>query len=100
MNKITLTDEEILHVAKLASLFLSTEEIEKFKPQLISIIDFISKLSDIDTSKVLANTKTTNLVNVFREDKIDPERQLTQDEALSNALETHNGYFKIPAVFD
>jgi len=94
----TLTRDDILHVAKLSNLTLTEEEIEKFTPQLSKVVDFISELSEVDTQNVKATSQTTNLKNVFREDKIKSSSVLSQDEALSGSKEKHNGLFKVPAI--
>lgn len=99
-KKTKLTTDDIKHVAKLANLPLSNEELQKFLPQLLAILDFVSKLQEIDTSKIAPTSQVTGLENVFREDEVDATRMLSQEEALSNAPATHNGYFKVPSVFN
>lgn len=81
-----LTKKQVLHVAELSNLTLSSVEIKKFTPQLTKIIDFIAKLSEVDTDNILPTSQTTNLVNVTREDKVVGEN-----------IE-HNGYFKVKAI--
>lgn len=98
MAKKKLTVDEVKHVAKLANLPLSDEEIILFIIQLSAILDFVSKLQKIDTNDVGETSQVTGLENVFREDEIDNERLLTQEEALANAKETHNGFFKVPKI--
>lgn len=98
MAKSKLTKDDVIHVAKLASLPLTDEELTLFLVQLSAILDFVAKLQKIDTKGVKETSQVTGLVNVFREDEIDNERLLTQDEALANARETHNGFFKVPKI--
>lgn len=98
MAKQKLTIDEVKHVAKLANLPLSDEEIILFIIQLSAILAFVSKLQKIDTKNVKETSQVTGLENVFREDEIDNERLLTQEEALANAKETHNGFFKVPKI--
>lgn len=81
-----LTKKQVLHVAELSNLTLSSVEIKKFTPQLTKIIDFIAKLSEVDTDNILPTSQTTNLVNVTREDKVVGEN-----------IE-HNDYFKVKAI--
>lgn len=95
-----ISHDDILHVASLAILVLSSEEFDMFLPQLNSILDFISKLQQVDTSNVQPTSQVTGLLNVFREDKVDETRVFSQEKALSNAPATHNGFFKVPSVFD
>jgi aspartyl-tRNA(Asn)/glutamyl-tRNA(Gln) amidotransferase subunit C len=93
-----LTKDEIEHVAKLSKLNLTEGEIEKFLPQLSNVIDYVSELSEVDTSKMEPTSQTTGLTDVYRQDEGKPEGSLTQDEALSGTEETHNGYFKVGAI--
>ena len=96
MAKLTKTD--VLHIAELARLKLTESEVLKFLPQLSTIVDYIGKLSKIDTSKVQATSQTTGLVDIFREDRVVSDGSLSQDEALSGTEETYNGYFKVGAI--
>jgi|SRR3989344_5810350 len=96
MAKLTKTD--VLHIAELAKLDLTEDEVTKFLPQLSTIVDYIGNLSKIDTSKVEATSQTTGLVDVFREDRVVSDGSLSQDEALSGNEETYNGYFKVGAI--
>ena len=96
MSKIS--DKDIKHVAKLASLDIKSSEVKKFKGQLSEIVDYISELSEVDTKDQDETARTTKLENVVRDDEISPG--LNQVEALSGSDETHNGYFKVPGIFD
>lgn len=86
------------HVAKLASLPLKKEEIEKFQKQLSSILNYIAKLNELDTKNIEPTSQVTGLENVTRDDK--PSPSLSQEEALKNAKSKHNGFFKVPAIFN
>ena len=93
-----ISKEQIEHIAKLANLTLSAEELEKFSGQLSETIDYIKKLNVLDTSIVLPTAQTTGLKNVFREDKVQPS--LPQRNVLSNAKKTYKGFFVTKSVFD
>jgi aspartyl-tRNA(Asn)/glutamyl-tRNA(Gln) amidotransferase subunit C len=93
-----LTNTEVLHVAKLAKLNLSEEEIEKFTTQLSSVLDYINELNEVDTSNIEPTSQTTGLENVKRDDVYKTDHVLTQAEALAGSDKTHNGYFKVDAV--
>ena len=60
---------------------------------------FVSKLQKIPTKDVIPTSQVNGLENVYREDEIDKSRMLTQEDALANAPATHNGFFKVKAVF-
>ncbi|KKU90013.1 MAG: Aspartyl/glutamyl-tRNA(Asn/Gln) amidotransferase subunit C [Microgenomates group bacterium GW2011_GWA1_48_10] len=101
MAKIqTLSTDEVKHVAKLANLSFDSEDLQKYLPQLSAILDFVGKLQEIDTKNIPATSQVTGLENIFREDEVDATRMLSQEDALSNAKETHNGFFKVPAIFE
>lgn len=94
-----LTRDDVLHVANLAKLNLTEEEIEKFTPQLSTIINFISQLNKVDTVGIEPTSQTTGLTDVFREDEVKPS-SIDQDGALSGTDQTYNGYFKVPAILE
>lgn len=86
-------------IANLAKLPISEPDLTRLQKQLAAILDFVSKLQEINTLEVAPTSQVTGLVNVMREDEIDTTRMLTQDQALSNAPDTHNGFFKVPFVW-
>lgn len=99
MSKKSLTNNDLERMAKLAQLPLSRQEKRKLLPQLSLIIKFVSKLQKLDTKNVQPTSQVTGLVNVFREDKVETQRMLSQQEALKNAPSSYKAYFKVPAIF-
>src|SRR5688572_16233415 len=93
-----LTKQDVLHVANLAKLNLTDNEVDKFTTQLSSIVNYMEELNEVDTDNIDPTTQTTGLTNVLRGDEIKTDQVLSQDEALSGTDETHNGYFKVPAI--
>ena len=93
-----MTKINIHHVASLASLPIPQEKLEKLEKQLETTIEHIDRLSEIDTSKVDETSDITGLKNIMREDVVTPS--LTQEEALQNAKETHNGLFVVPVIIE
>lgn len=91
-----LTTNDVKHVAQLAKLTLTEEEIKKFQSQLAQILEYINQLQDVDTSGVEETSQVTGLTNVFREDEVG--ECLSQDKALSNAKQQQAGYFKVPGI--
>lgn len=89
---------DISHVAKLANLPLSDEEKKKFEKQLEETIKYIEGLNEVPTPGIEPTSQVTGLENVTREDEIKPS--LTQEEALSNAKSTHNGFFKVKGILN
>ena len=95
-----LSDSDVKHVAKLANLPLTSEEISRFKSQLSQVLSYVEKLSEVDTAKVEPTSQTTGLENVLRQDEIKIEANLTQKEALSGTEKILNGYFVVPAILE
>lgn len=93
-----LTKKDVLHVAKLANLNLKEDEVDKFLPQLSSIVEFISKLNEVDTNQVEPTSQTTGLTNVYRNDEPNLGNCLSQEEATSGTSQIYNGYFKVKAI--
>ena len=86
------------HIAKLANLPLSDEEIKKFDKQLAETLTYVEKLQEIDTKNVEPTSHVTGLENITRVDIAKPS--LTQKEALGNAKKTHNGSFIVDAILE
>ncbi len=91
---MAITREEVLHVAKLARLELSDEEIERFTEQLSAILEAVAKVSELDLADVEPTAHPLDLVNVWAADE--PRPSLSVDEALANAPEREAGFFKVP----
>jgi aspartyl-tRNA(Asn)/glutamyl-tRNA(Gln) amidotransferase subunit C len=85
---------ELLHVAHLARLELSDEELERLGPQLNDIISAVSKVAELDLSDVPPTSHPLDLVNVWADDE--PRPCLPIDEVLANAPERDGEYFKVP----
>jgi aspartyl-tRNA(Asn)/glutamyl-tRNA(Gln) amidotransferase subunit C len=99
-TKTEITMDEVKHLAKLANLTLTAKQLENIPKQLSSVIDYMSKIKSLKTENVPETSQVTNLENVFREDVVDNDRMFTQQQALSNAKNKHNGYFKVKAIFE
>lgn len=93
-----LTKKQVQHVADLSNLKLTDSEIKKLTPQLDKIIEFVTKLSEVDTDGIEPTSQTTGLTNILREDIVTSENGLTQDEALFNTANPYNGLVKVPTV--
>lgn len=89
---------DVSHIAKLANLPLKKEDEKKYEKQLSSILDYIEKLKEVDTRNVSETSQVTNLENITRNDETSPS--LSQDEALFNTSNKHNGFFKVKAIFE
>jgi aspartyl-tRNA(Asn)/glutamyl-tRNA(Gln) amidotransferase subunit C len=91
----TITREQVLHVAKLAQLGLSEDEVERFSEQLSAILEAVGTIAELDLTDVEPTPHPLDLANVFGED--DPEPSLSLEEALANAPDPEDGSFGVPA---
>ena len=96
MSKITL--EEVKHVAHLARLHLTEEEMVSYQTELEKILELMDQLNELDTDKVEPTTRVIEQVNVLREDI--PTNGLTQEEVLKNAPSHQDGQIKVPSIMD
>lgn len=92
--------QTIVHVADLARIALTEDEITRFTGQLSVVLDAVERLAEVDTSTVLASASTLPLHNVEREDEARPG--LTLEQALANA--PHGGrdgeFFRVQEVLE
>lgn len=95
---MSITKEDVLHVAELARLALTAQEIDLYTRQLQRILHYVEKLSELDTSGVVPTTYTVPLARAMREDVTAPS--IPQGEALQNAPEKDRGCFKVPQVIE
>jgi aspartyl-tRNA(Asn)/glutamyl-tRNA(Gln) amidotransferase subunit C len=95
-----LTREDILHIAKLANLTLSPEEVEKYMKQLSETITYVENLKELDTTNVEPTSHSTNVTNVYFEDGTKNDRGFDQKEALQNAKSTKNGQFVVKRIME
>lgn len=93
-----LTAEEVRHVARLAGMRLSDDELEKMRAQLSHILDYIDMLKEVDVGDVAPTAQVTDLLNVMRADETRPS--LPRDEALMNAPDQRDGMFRVKPIFD
>ena len=91
-----ITTEEISHVANLARLHLSPEEVEAMARQLDDILSYVAKLNELDTGGVTPTTHAISIVNAFREDKVKPS--LDREKALANGPKQNGESFVVPRV--
>jgi len=95
---VKVTDDIVKHIAHLARLDFKGEGLDAIKGDMEKIIDFVDKLSEIDTENVEPLIFMNEKVNVLREDV--PNQTLTKENALANAPKSDSDYFRIPKVLD
>jgi aspartyl-tRNA(Asn)/glutamyl-tRNA(Gln) amidotransferase subunit C len=96
-SKKTLTKKDILHMADLAKLTLSDEEIDKYLSQLEETISYVENLDELDTKNVTPTSHSVQLENVYFADGEENTKGFTQQEALKNAT-NKNGFFYVKRI--
>lgn len=91
-------DIDIAHVAKLARLALTEDDMAHYKDQLSVILDHAAKVQSFETDGVEPTAHPLGLVNGFREDQVKPS--LDRDEVLAQAPDSRDGYFIVPPSLD
>ena len=89
-----ITREEVLHVARLARLELSDDEVERFQGQLSAILDAVSKVSELDLADVPPTAHPLEIQNAWAEDE--PAPCLPVEAALANAPDRQGDLFRVP----
>ena len=92
----TLSRSDVEHVAHLARLGLSAQELARLEGQLNHILEQYRVLADLDTDAIAPTAQTIEVENILREDE--PGPSLSVEEALSGAAERSGDHFVVPAV--
>jgi aspartyl-tRNA(Asn)/glutamyl-tRNA(Gln) amidotransferase subunit C len=93
-----LTRDQVEHVADLAKLGLSEEEIELYRKQLSAILEYAAILQQLDTHAIPPTATVLPLCNVMRVDE--PAVSLSQEDALANAPAVADGHFQVRCVLE
>lgn len=96
----TVSPQDVAHVAELANLSVTKEEQEQFAEAFSATVEEINHLHEIDTTDVEPTHQLTGLTNVWREDKVDESRLLTQESALSQAEHSVNGFVVVDRIIE
>ena len=97
-NTMKLTHEDVKHIALLARLGLTEEDIDKFQHQLSVILDNFEILKQVDTTDIEPTAQSIALQNVFREDNAEASYHV--EDILANAPQQDDNYFKVQAVLE
>ena len=93
---MSLTPEQVRHVALLARIGLEPGDEDFYAEQLSGILAHIDRLQQVNTDDIPPTAQVVEIVNQLREDE--PRPCLTQAEALSNAPAAVNGFFRVPSI--
>ena len=91
---VGISPDEVRHVARLARLSLTDDELGRFGEQLGAILDAVSKVAELDLDDVPPTAHPLDLVNVWAEDE--PRPCLPVEEALANAPDRDGNFFRVP----
>jgi aspartyl-tRNA(Asn)/glutamyl-tRNA(Gln) amidotransferase subunit C len=97
-HRRVISRSDVEHVAQLARLGLTDEEIERLVPQLSRILEAVGKLADVDTSSVGPTAQVIALENVMREDVARPS--MNREAALAEAPKREGGLLRVPVVLE
>ncbi len=92
---MAISRDEVLHVARLAWLALTDEEIDRLTKELDQILEAVGIVSELDLADVAPTSHPLDLVNV--EDDDVPRDSLPLEDVLANAPDAEDGHFKVPA---
>ena len=89
---------DINYVARLARIRLNKKEQQTLSAELNTILGFINKLNEIDTSKTPPTSHPFSIKNVFRKDEVSPSLPIAKVRGLTPEIK--NGFFKVPKVIE
>ena len=93
-------DIDIAHVARLARLRLSPEELETYGRQCRDLLEHVARIQAVDTEGVEPTSHPLPMVNRFREDRVTPESVLDRDEVLAQAPRAEGEFFRVPPALE
>lgn len=89
---------EVAHLARLARLAVTEEELDLFAGQLQQILDAVARVSEVAAVDVASTSHAVPLTNVFRRDEVRPS--LDRNEVLAGAPAAEDGRFRVPRILD
>ncbi len=94
----TISRDEVAHLARLARLAVTEEELDLFASQLEVILTSVARVGEVAVADIPPTSHAVGLTDVFRADV--PRPGLTQQQALSGAYATEDGRFRVPRILD
>lgn len=95
---MSVSKEDVKHIAKLSKLNLTEKELEKYTNELSSIVDFANELSNINVEGIKPTAHILDIKNVFRKDEVQPSYD--REEILKNAPSKDAGCVSVPKVVE
>ena len=94
----TISRDEVAHLARVARLAVTEEELDLFASQLEVILTSVARVGEVAAADIPPTSHAVGLTDVFRADV--PRPGLTQQQALSGAYATEDGRFRVPRILD
>jgi len=91
-----ITKKEVEHIAQLAELKLTDEELDKFSEQLSDVIRSFEKLDELDTENIEPTAYTVPMKNILRKDEV--KDSMDREKVLANAPDKKDGHFRVPEI--
>lgn len=91
-----ISKKEVEHVAHLARLTLTEEELDRMTDQLDNILSYVDKLGELNTNEIVPTSHVLPICNAFREDIV--QESLQRNEALKNAPQQNGVMFQVPRI--
>lgn len=95
---MSLTPEEVTHIARLARVGLSQDEMSRFQDQLSQILDYFQRLQEADTENIPPTAHTLAMHNIMRDDE--PHPSFDKEDILANAPQREGDLFRVRAVLE
>lgn len=95
---MSISRDEVAHVARLARLNLTDEELSLYQGQLSELLGYFDKLSELDTEDIQPTSTILSVQTVLRDDQ--PHTEVEQEALLQNAADKERGMFRVKAVLD
>ncbi|SEO05060.1 aspartyl/glutamyl-tRNA(Asn/Gln) amidotransferase subunit C [Amphibacillus marinus] len=95
---VEISKEQVKHVAHLARLALTDEEVESMTKHLGDIIHYAELLNELETTDVAPTAHVLDLKNVMRKDE--PRKWIERDDALKNGPDVKDGQFRVPSILE
>lgn len=95
---MSLTHEQVDHIARLARLELSREERERYRQQLSAILDYFQRLQELDTDDIPPTSRVVESEGRLRPDE--PQPSLPRQDLLTNAPQVENDQFRVPPILE
>jgi aspartyl-tRNA(Asn)/glutamyl-tRNA(Gln) amidotransferase subunit C len=94
----SITRAEVAHLAKLARLALTDQELDHYAEQLDVILGAVARVSEVVNDDIPPTSHAVPVVNVFRDDVVQPG--LNAEQALSGAPASEDSRFRVPRILD